>query len=168
MNGLEYFEGKWMLLMWLILKDGMLSQRRKCTYILNVRLALIVCFWLASLFQGTSRATFKPAREEKRHPGLGRCEAGRVELESHPTCFESICSVVVKFPCPCLTSFSSPYIWRLAFNLTLFPSASFCSSSGLLLFLPAPVLGRHLASCLPFSIWKVYFISDIPEALLLY
>ena len=75
------------------------------------------------------------------------------------TCFKSVCSTTIKFPCPCLASISSLFL-----TLDFQPDFDFCFlclSSGLLPCLTAPVLWQHLTLCLPFPVWKVYFISEI-------
>lgn len=68
MNGLEYFEVKWVLLMWLMLKDAMLSQRRKCPSVFMCSFEWLYVSGLHLCFQGTNRTTFKPAREERQPP----------------------------------------------------------------------------------------------------
>ena len=75
------------------------------------------------------------------------------------TCFKTVCSTTIKFPCPCLASLSLLFL-TLGFQ----PDFDFyflCLSSGLLPSLTTPVLWQHLALCLPFPVWKVYFISEI-------
>lgn len=158
MSGVECFEVKWVSLMWLILKDGMLSQRRICTSILRNIQFIYFDSDLPLCLQGTSMRTIKPAaRKERQHPGVLRVVRLRsVEWRSLPASKECLFydhQVPLSLSCQRLIAVSDS--WLSTWLWFLFPLRL---SSELLPCLTTPVLWQHLTLCLPFCPEKsLYF-----------
>lgn len=157
--------------MWLILKDGMLSQRRISISVLNsLQLTLIMCFCLASVFSGQAG---QPSKQRHRKggtlgywgnwdPGVFSWRALQPAVRVSALCSSNISVLVLSashhcFWDLCVSGFELDfhfflYLFLVFWNLTL-PSCPCRALHG-----AYPFLSESLT----------FFISDILETILLY